>query len=150
MRLALTALALVLAAPGLAADVSRTEINRIIVEGTTQGQVMDHAFHLTDRIGGRLTNSPQMREAERWTQAKFREWGLSNVRAEPFEFGRGWSMVRHHARLAGPRADELVAIPVAWTPGTGGPISARSWSRRSTRKATSRAGAASSMGGSCC
>ena len=124
MRLALTALALVLAAPGLAADVSRTEINRIIVEGTTQGQVMDHAFHLTDRIGGRLTNSPQMREAERWTQAKFREWGLSNVRAEPFEFGRGWSMVRHHARLTGPRADELVAIPVAWTPGTGGAISA--------------------------
>ncbi len=128
MRLApLTALALVLVAtatPAFAQEVSRTEINRIIAEGTAQSQVMDHAFHLTDRIGGRLTNSPQMREAERWTAAKFREWGLSNVRAEPFEFGRGWSMVRHHARLVGPKPDELVAIPVAWTPGTGAPISA--------------------------
>jgi hypothetical protein len=33
-------------------------------------------------------------------------------------------MVRHSARLAGPRPDELIAIPVAWTPGTGGAISA--------------------------
>jgi hypothetical protein len=124
MRIAFTALALVLAAPAFAQDVSRTEINRIITEGMGQSQVMDHAFHLTDRIGGRLTNSPQMREAERWTQARFREWGLSNVRAEPFEFGRGWSMVRHSARLTGPRPVELTAIPVAWTPGTGGVISA--------------------------
>jgi hypothetical protein len=124
MRLALTAVALVLAAPAYAADVSRTEINRIIVEGTTQSQVMDHAFHLTDRIGGRLTNSPAMREAERWTAAKFREWGLSNVRAEPFQFGRGWSMGSHSARITGPRPVNLTAIPVAWTPGTNGTISA--------------------------
>jgi hypothetical protein len=124
MRLALTALALVLAAPAYAQDVSRTQINRIITEGTGQSQVMDHAFHLTDRIGGRLTNSPQMREAERWTAAKFREWGLSNVRAEPFQFGRGWSMGSHSARITGPRPVNLTAIPVAWTPGTNGTISA--------------------------
>ncbi len=126
MRLALTALALVLAAPvpALAQDVSRTELNRIITEGLGQSQVMDHAFHLTDRIGGRLTNSPQMREAERWTQSRFREWGLSNVRAEPFQFGRGWSMGAHSARLAGTRPINLTAIPVAWTPGTNGVISA--------------------------
>ncbi|HEX8402553.1 MAG TPA: M20/M25/M40 family metallo-hydrolase [Allosphingosinicella sp.] len=125
MRIALTALAVALAAaPAPAQDVSRTEINRIIAEGTGQSQVMDTAFHLTDRIGGRLTNSPRMREAERWTAAKFSEWGLSNVRAEPFAFGRGWSMVRHSARLAGARPDELIAIPVAWTPGTKGTITA--------------------------
>jgi hypothetical protein len=124
MRHALTAIALVLAAPAAAQDVSRTELNRIINEGLGQSQVMDHAFHLTDRIGGRLTNSPQMREAERWTQSRFREWGLSNVRAEPFEFGRGWSMGAHFARLAGPRPTTLTVIPVAWTPGTSGVISA--------------------------
>jgi len=125
MRHTFTALAaLAVTAPVLAQAVNRTEINRIINQGTSQSQVMETAAHLTDRIGGRLTNSPQMREAERWTQAKFREWGLSNVRAEPFEFGRGWSIVLSSARMTAPQPLELTAIPVAWTPGTGGAISA--------------------------
>jgi hypothetical protein len=128
MRLAMTALALalVLAAPAAAPaqEASRTEINRIINEGLNQSQVMETAAYLADRIGGRLTNSPQMREAERWTQGKFREWGLSNVRAEPFEFGRGWSIVRASARMTAPRVKELRTIPVAWTPGTNGTIAA--------------------------
>ena len=55
---------------------------------------MQTAAYLTDRIGGRMTNSPQMREAERWAQQQFRDYGLSDVRAEGFEFGRGWSIVR--------------------------------------------------------
>jgi carboxypeptidase Q len=122
-------LALLLAAaaavPALAAeDVSRTQINRLMDEGFNRSQVMETAHHLTDRIGGRLTNSPQMREAERWTQQRLREFGLSNVRAEPFEFGRGWSIVSSSVRMTAPRVKTLVAIPVAWTPATIGTISA--------------------------
>jgi hypothetical protein len=122
----MTALALVLAVPAAAPaqEISRTEINRIIDEGLNQSLVMETAAYLTDRIGGRMTNSPQMREAERWTQAKFREWGLSNVRAEPFQFGRGWSMSKASARMTAPRVLDLTVIPVAWTPGTNGTISA--------------------------
>lgn len=98
-------------------------INGILDQGMNHSEVMATAAHLTDRIGGRLTNSPQMRQAESWTQQKFREWGLSNVRAEPFEFGRGWSIVRSSARMTGPRTIELRAIPVAWTPSTPGVVS---------------------------
>ena len=107
----------VLAAPAAAQEVDRTQINRIIDQGMNQSQVMETAAHLTDRIGGRMTNSPQMRQAERWTQQRFGEWGLSNVRAEGFEFGRGWSINRASARMTAPRVTELRAIPVAWTPG---------------------------------
>ncbi len=118
-------LAVSVAMPASAAeDVSRTQINRLMDEGFNRSQVMETAHHLTDRIGGRLTNSPQMREAERWTQQRFREIGLSNVRAEPFEFGRGWSIVSSSARMTAPRVKTLVAIPVAWTPPTNGTISA--------------------------
>ncbi|CAA9536017.1 MAG: hypothetical protein AVDCRST_MAG23-1879 [uncultured Sphingosinicella sp.] len=124
MRFAMTALALAVPAAAPAQETSRTEINRIINEGLNQSQVMETAAHLTDRIGGRMTNSPQMREAERWTQSRFREWGLANVRAEPFEFGRGWSIVRASARMTAPRVKELRTIPVAWTPGTNGTITA--------------------------
>ena len=77
---------------------------------------MTTAAYLTDRIGGRMTNSPQMREAERWAQQQFRDYGLSDVRAEGFEFGRGWSIVRSSARMTAPRPLDLRAIPVAWTP----------------------------------
>src|SRR5690606_33287608 len=98
-------------------------VNRILDQGMNHSQVMATAAYLTDRIGGRLTNSPQMREAEAWTQQQFRDWGLSNVRAEGFEFGRGWSIVRSSARMIAPRTMDLRAIPVAWTPSTDGVIS---------------------------
>ncbi|MFN3931384.1 MAG: M20/M25/M40 family metallo-hydrolase [Brevundimonas sp.] len=125
MRLAalLSATALALAMPVSAQEVDRVAINRIIDQGFNHSEVMQTAAHMTDRIGGRLTNSPQMRETEAWTQQRFRDWGLSNVRADPFEFGRGWSIVRSSARMTAPRPIDLRAIPVAWTPGTDGVIS---------------------------
>ena len=122
---AVSALCLVTAsaAPAAAQAVDRVAINGIIDQGLNHSQVMQTAAYLTDRIGGRLTNSPQMRQAEAWTQQRFRDWGLSNVHAEGFEFGRGWSMVRSSARMIEPRVLQLNAIPISWTPGTDGVIS---------------------------
>jgi hypothetical protein len=119
-----TMAAAILTAPAAAQEVSRSEINFIVNEGMNQSEVMEIAAHLTDRIGGRMTNSPQMRQAERWTQQRFRDWGLTNVHAEGFEFGRGWSINRASARMTAPRPLDLKIIPVAWTPGTTGPVSA--------------------------
>jgi hypothetical protein len=106
------------------AEESNAVINRIIDEGFNRSEVAATAAYLTDRIGGRLTNSPAMRAAEEWTQRRFREWGLENVRAEGFDFGRGWSIESSDARLVEPRIKRYRAIPIAWTPGTNGPIRA--------------------------
>ncbi|MCK6104936.1 MULTISPECIES: M20/M25/M40 family metallo-hydrolase [unclassified Brevundimonas] len=122
--LAFVSAAALLATPVMAQSVDRVAINGIIDQGLNQSQVMQNAAYLTDRIGGRMTNSPQMREAEQWAQQQFRNYGLSNVRAEGFEFGRGWSIVRSSARMTTPRPLDLRAIPVAWTPSTNGTISA--------------------------
>jgi carboxypeptidase Q len=46
----------------------------------------------------------------------FRNWGLKNVRAEGFDFGRGWWIESSSARMVAPRPLALTAIPVAWTP----------------------------------
>jgi hypothetical protein len=89
---------------------------RIIDQGTNHSQVLPIVQHLTDVIGPRLTNSPAMRAAEAWTQAKFREWGLADVRLEGFPFGRGWSIERSSVRMVQPRPLQLTAIPIAWTP----------------------------------
>ncbi|MFN3878218.1 MAG: M20/M25/M40 family metallo-hydrolase [Brevundimonas sp.] len=121
--LAFVSAAALLATPVAAQSVDRVAVNGIIDQGLNHSQVMQTAAYLTDRIGGRMTNSPQMREAERWAQAQFTDYGLSNVRAEGFEFGRGWSIVRSSARMTAPRPLDLRAIPVAWTPSTNGTIS---------------------------
>jgi carboxypeptidase Q len=80
-----------LAGPVAAQSVDRVAVNGIINQGLNQSQIMQTAAHLTDRIGSRMTNSPGMRQAEAWTQEQFRSYGLSNVRAEGFEFARSSS-----------------------------------------------------------
>jgi carboxypeptidase Q len=120
-----SALALVLAATSVSAQsVDRAQVNRIIDAGMNHSEVMETVSHLSDTIGGRMTNSPQMREAERWTQSQFKAWGLSNVGTEGFDFGRGWSIEQSSVRMITPRVRELRAIPVAWTPATNGAVRA--------------------------
>ncbi len=126
MRLTVCAVAaLVFAMPAVAADVPDPAMTaRIIDAGLNHGQVIETIEYLSDHIGGRLTNSPRMRAAEAWTQSKYKGWGLSNVHMEPFEFGRGWSIDNVAIRMTTPRVLPLVGIPVAWTPGTGGALTA--------------------------
>ncbi|MFZ4690446.1 MAG: M20/M25/M40 family metallo-hydrolase [Polymorphobacter sp.] len=126
MRLTCCAvLALAFAMPALAADTPDAGMtNRIIDAGMNHGEVMETVQYLTDRIGGRMTNSPQMRQAEQWTKQRFAGYGLSNARLESFEFGRGWSIDSSAVRMTAPRVLPLRAIPVAWAPGTGAAVSA--------------------------
>jgi hypothetical protein len=97
-------------------------INRIRNEGLYHSQVMTTLQHLTDRIGPRLTGSPEMQQASAWTVEQLKAWGLSNVDLEGFEFGRGWSFDSAQAKLLHPREAPLMGLPVAWTPGSNGVI----------------------------
>ncbi|CAM3228916.1 MULTISPECIES: M20/M25/M40 family metallo-hydrolase [Sphingomonas] len=119
---AVAAVALLPAAGASAQD--RGAANRIIDEGMNHSQVMQTAEHLTDVIGPRMTNSPAMRAAEGWTAEQFAKWGLKNVHKEGFAFGRGWSIERASVRMVSPRPLQLTAIPIAWTPGTNGAVTA--------------------------
>jgi hypothetical protein len=123
MRYVLAILAFAVATTS-SAEVDSATNNRIIDEVLNHSELPETAAYLTDRIGGRMTNSPQMRAAEKWTQEQFRGWGLKNVRAEGFDFGRGWSIERIGARMLTPRVLVMQAIPVAWTPSTPGTVSA--------------------------
>lgn len=122
--LLIAALAIVVSPLGLAAETDRATINRIVDEGMNHSELPQTAEYLMDRIGGRMTNSPQMRAAEQWTQQQFRQWNLQNVRTEGFDFGRGWSIESSEVRMTTPRNLVLRAIPVAWTPATNGTLRA--------------------------
>lgn len=97
-------------------------INKIMDEGLNRPEVMENVSYLSDVIGPRLTNSPGMREAARWSRDKFEEYGLKNAQLEPFEFGRGWTFDHVSVHMTAPRRKQLHALPVAWHPGTPGVI----------------------------
>ncbi len=99
-------------------------INSIRDQGLNHSQVMQTLQYLTDKIGPRLSNSPTMREASRWTMERLQGWGLSKVHQEAFEFGRGWSYDKASIDLLAPRKTSLHGIPLAWTPGTAGVLEA--------------------------
>lgn len=97
---------------------------RIIDEGMNHSQIMLNSHELFDDIGPRLTISTNMRKAQNWAIGKFNSYGLTNVHKEAFDFGRGWEIVHSSVRLVSPRPIQLIAIPVAFTPGTDHPITA--------------------------
>lgn len=98
-------------------------IERIKDEGLNRSQVMKTLSYLTDVIGPRLTNSPEMKRANEWTRAEMTKWGLQNARLEPWgPFGRGWSLQRFSAQVVEPQAIPLIAYPKAWSPGTNGEV----------------------------
>ena len=101
-------------------------VTRIRLEGFTNSKVMESASEMMDRIGPRLTGSPEMKEANEWTKKQLESWGLANAHLESWgPFGRGWTWSGCAVRMTSPGSAELVAIPEAWTPGTAGPVRAK-------------------------
>ncbi len=100
-------------------------IDKIKEEGTKNSQVMQTLSYLTDVIGGRLTNSPNMKRANEWTRDTMAKWGMQNARLEAWgPFGRGWSLKSFSAQVVEPQAIPVIAYPKAWSPSTKGAVTA--------------------------
>jgi carboxypeptidase Q len=105
------------------AAVSAT-IARIRAEGLERSQVLETFNELTNVIGPRLTNSPAHKRSIAWTREKLAGWGLANVHADPFEFGRGWTLDKLQIEMLEPRYMPIIGYPKAWSPSTAGVITA--------------------------
>lgn len=97
-------------------------VDRIVNEGKNHSQVMRYLTHITQRIGPRLTGSPQLLKAEQWAMSEFRKMGCTNVHLEkwgevPVGFSRGKLQV---ARMVSPFPSDMVFTTPAWTNGTKG------------------------------
>ncbi len=104
---------------------SKEVIDKIKDEGMNRSQVMQHLSYLTDVIGGRLTNSPNMKRANEWTRDTMAKWGMQNAKLESWgPFGRGWSLKSFSAEVTEPQTIPLIAYPKAWSPSTKGLITA--------------------------
>jgi hypothetical protein len=95
-------------------------------EATDNSHIMRTLQVLTDVYGPRLTGSPNLKGASEWVVKEATAWGLKNAHLEPWNFGHpGWLNERLSVHVVSPVKDALVAEALAWTPGTNGPVTAR-------------------------
>src|SRR5467141_2262589 len=95
---------------------------QILSEIYDHSQAMDNLEYLSDEIGARLTGSPQLKQANDWTAAKFREYGLTNVKLEPWTIAHSWTRGTAHARIVSPAVHPLTIASAGWSPGTNGVV----------------------------
>jgi hypothetical protein len=104
--------------------INYTDINKIKAEGMQRSQVMELSSWLSDVYGPRLMGSPMYTKAADWAIAKMKEWGLVNVKAEPWVnrngFDRGWTNDKYYMEVVSPEPFPIPGTPTAWTPGTKG------------------------------
>ena len=101
------------------------EVNaRIRKEAREHSYILRTVHYLTDVYGPRLTGSPNHKAAGEWAIKQMTEWGLTNGRLEPWDFGHpGWLNERFSGFIVSPVKDSLVGEVLAWTPSTNGTVS---------------------------
>ena len=119
-------IALLLTIAPLGGEPVNDEINaRIRKEGREHSQILRTMHYLTDVYGPRLTGSPNHQAAAEWAIEQMAEWGLTNGRLEPWDFGHsGWLNERFSGFIVSPVKDSLVGEVLAWTPSTNGAVTA--------------------------
>ncbi len=98
-------------------------VHRIREEALQRSQVMEHLFYLTDVSGSRLTNSPGFFNAADWVVKQLGDWGIAAHQEKWGPYGRGWTFTKFSAHMLEPTSVPLIGAPLAYTPGTSGPVS---------------------------
>lgn len=109
---------------GLAAQdrIDFAVVEKIRAEGMDRSKVVETFDYLVTTIGPRLTNSPAHKRAIAWTQEQLKANGMSDVHAEPFQFGRGWTLNKISVEMVEPRYMPLIGYAKGWSPSTAGRI----------------------------
>src|SRR5947208_3075364 len=95
---------------------------QIKTEAFQHSQVMENLFWMSEVYGPRVTNSRNHKLAAEWAMKQMQEWGLKNVHLEKWPFGYGWQIKHFYAAMETPVYAAFAGFPLAWTPGTNGPI----------------------------
>jgi hypothetical protein len=112
------------AATGLTAQTSTAAdavLQRIGEEGTSRSQLERLGQVLLDSLGPRLTGTPESEAASAWVVETYRSWGIE-ARQERYGTWMGWRRGPASLALVSPRARSLEGTLLAWSPGTGGPV----------------------------
>src|SRR5882757_2794218 len=82
------------------------------------GPSMATLRELTDTFGGRLTGSPAYVGSAEWAAAKFRSYGIQNVKLDPFMIPAGWQRKAASGAMVSPLSRPLSIASLGWSPST--------------------------------
>ncbi|HXD89378.1 MAG TPA: M28 family peptidase [Urbifossiella sp.] len=102
-----------------AAELDKAAIDEV----KAKSELMKNLEFLSDTIGPRLTGSKNVERANEWTALKMKEYGLENVKLEPWEIPLGWE--RGTATMTVVEPDTKVRCVLAaagWSPSTKGKV----------------------------
>ena len=106
---------------------------QIRTEETNSSKIMWIIHEVADVYGPRVTGSPNLKAADDWAVKTMASWGLTHTHLEPWTFQPssaatpvpGWENMELEADAVAPFHGQLTVKPLAWTPGTKGPVMAR-------------------------
>lgn len=107
-----------------ARTLSAAELDHALMdEVKTNTELMKNLEYLSDVIGPRLTGSKGLERANEWAAGKMKEYGLENVRLEPWEIPVGWERGKVSMTIVDPDTRvRCLAAAVGWTPGMKGKV----------------------------
>lgn len=87
-----------------------------------QGMLNSHANlyleRLSDDIGGRVTGSPQAKQAVQWAVEQMKQMGLQNVHTESWQLWQGWQRISADAEIIEPIHHRLMIDSMGWVGST--------------------------------
>lgn len=106
-------------------EVDLAMVNRIKDQAFNHSQVAEYIHWLADANGPRLAGSSGYLRAANWAAESLKAEGIDTVRLETFDgIGRSWTWSRISVQMLTPYETTLVAVPVAFSSGTNGPVTA--------------------------
>lgn len=96
---------------------SNPVVDNIVKEGTQNSQLEKLAHELFDKVGPRLTGTPQMKMANDWAVDNYTGWGIS-ARNEQWGEWKAWERGITHIDMVSPRVKSLEGTQLAWSGAT--------------------------------
>jgi carboxypeptidase Q len=99
-------------------DGTKPALTKIAGEGMMNSHAFEYLTELSDKVGARVTGTPEAQKAVDWGIAKMRGIGLENVHAEKWQLWRGWRRGSAEAELLAPTQHRLRVDAMGWTGST--------------------------------
>src|SRR5579859_6483983 len=105
--------------------INQADVERIVGASIGRSGAMEFLEVLSDRIGGRVTGSPESAKAASLILKALSDGGLANAHTEQYPIQSGWKRGEATARVISPVSQTLFIGSYGWAPGTNGPVQAR-------------------------
>lgn len=105
--------------------INQGDVERIVGASMGRNGAMEFLEVLSDRIGGRVTGSPESATAASLILKAVADAGLSNAHIEQYPIASGWKRGHATARVISPVLQTVFIGSYGWAPGTNGSVQAR-------------------------